>query len=73
MYAIYDPAEPHIALDFSGTLDGIATLLAGKRGGGAHLTVGANDTGRTRPLNEAEQRELAERVRKLRALSGEAA
>jgi hypothetical protein len=73
MYVIYDPAEPHIALDFSGTLDGIATLLAAKRGGGTQLTVGANDTGHTRPINEAEQRELDERIRELRALSGEAA
>ena len=63
MYVIYDPAEPDIPLDFSGTLDGIATLLAAKRGGGTQLTVGANDTGHTRPINEAEQRELDERVR----------
>jgi hypothetical protein len=43
-----------------------------ERSGGLEPTVGANDTGRTRPLNEAEQRELAERVHELRALSGEA-
>jgi hypothetical protein len=72
MYVISDPGTPHIVLDFSGTLDGIATLLAAKRGGGLELTVGANDTGHTRPLTETEQRELAERVRELRALSGEA-
>lgn len=45
----------------------IATLLAAKRGGGLELAVGANDTGHTRPLNEPEQRELAERDHELRA------
>lgn len=71
MYVIYDPGKPHIALEFSETLDGIATLLAAKRG--HELTVGANQSGHSRLLNEAEQREVAERVRELRAISGEAA
>jgi hypothetical protein len=71
VYVIYKPTEPHIALDFAETLDGIATLLAARRG--PELTVGANQSGHTRPLNEVEQEEVAERVRELRALSGEAA
>jgi hypothetical protein len=69
MYAIFSPAEPHIALATAATLDSIAATLASTRD--SKLTVCVNQDGLTRPLNEVEQRELDERVSELRTLTGE--
>lgn len=68
---IFDPAEPHVALDTAGTLDSIAKALASRSE--ARLTVCVNQDGMSRPLNDAEQHELNERVRELRSLTGEGA
>jgi hypothetical protein len=69
MYVIYARSAPHIMLDSGGTLDGIATALSARRG--ADLIVCWNQDGHSRGLNEAELREVEERVRELRLLAGE--
>jgi len=69
MYVIYDATQPHLALESAGTLDAIASALSSRSGAG--LTVGVSLDGHSRGLTEAEQRELEERVRELRSLSGE--
>jgi hypothetical protein len=58
MYVIFDPDEPHIALDTAGTLDRIAAALALRSESGP--TVCVNQDGLSRSLNDAEQRELDE-------------
>jgi hypothetical protein len=69
VYVIFDPTQPHIALDTAGTIDAIATVLAARSEPG--LTVCVNQDGLSRALNDAEQREVDERVRELRSLMGE--
>jgi hypothetical protein len=69
VYAIFSPGKPHVALATAATIDSIAVTLASRRD--SKLTVCVNQDGLTRPLNDAEQRELAERVRELRPLTGE--
>jgi len=69
MYVIFDPAQPHVALDTGDTLDSIATALSSRPERG--LTVCVNQDGLSRALNDAEQREVDERVRELRSLTGE--
>jgi hypothetical protein len=69
MYVIFDPSRPHVALDTAGSLDSIASMLASRPETG--LTVCVNQDGLSRGLNEAERREVDERVQELRALAGE--
>jgi hypothetical protein len=69
VYAIFNPAKPHVALATAATLDSIAATLASRRD--RKLTVCVNQDGLTRPLSDVEQRELDERVNELRALAGE--
>jgi hypothetical protein len=65
MYVIFDPAQPHIALDSADTLDAIATALAARTESG--LAVYVNRDGLSRGLEDAEQRELDERLQQLHA------
>ena len=65
MYIIFDPVRPHIALDAADTLDAIATALAARTESG--LTMYVNRAGLSRGLEDAEQRELDERLRWLQA------
>jgi len=69
MYVIFNPTQPHIALDTGDTLDLIATALSSRPERG--LTVCVNQDGLSRALNEAEQREVDKRVCELRSLTGE--
>jgi len=69
VYAIFSPGKPHVALATAATLDSIAVTLVSRRH--SKLTVCVNQDGLTRPLNDAEQRELDDRVSELRTLTGE--
>jgi len=69
IYVIFNPTQPHVALDTADTLDSIATALSSRPERG--LTVCVNQDGLSRALNDAEQREVDERVRELRSLAGE--
>ncbi len=69
MYVIFNLAQPHVALDAGDTLDSIATALSSRPEHG--LTVCVNQDGLSRALNDAEQREVDERIRELRSLTGE--
>jgi hypothetical protein len=68
MYVIFDPAQPYIALDTSGTLEDIATALAARPEPG--LTVCVNHDGLTGNLDAHEQRELDARLHALRRVAG---
>jgi hypothetical protein len=69
MYLIYARSAPHLVLDSTSTLDGVATALSSRRR--ADLIVCWNQDGHSRELKEAERREVEERVRELRELAGE--
>ena len=68
IYVIFDPARPHIALDTSDTLEGIATALAARPEPG--LTVCVNHDGLTGSLDAREQSELDARLHALRRTAG---
>jgi hypothetical protein len=56
----------HVIFDAAGTFDPIATVLASRSEPG--LMVCVNQDGLSRPLNDAEHREVHERVREVRFL-----
>ena len=68
MYVILDPARPHIVLDTSETLEGIATALAARPEPG--LAVCVNRDGLTGNLDAREQSELDARLHALRRVAG---
>jgi hypothetical protein len=68
MYVMLDPARPHIVLDTSETLEGIAAAVAARPEPG--LTVCVNQDGLTGNLDAGEQRELDARLDALRRAAG---
>jgi hypothetical protein len=66
---VFDPAQPHVALDTAATLDSIAMVLASRPEPG--LTVCVNQDGLSRALNSDEQHQVDQRTRELRSLTGE--
>jgi|NGEPerStandDraft_6_1074524.scaffolds.fasta_scaffold84901_2 hypothetical protein len=68
MYVIFDPAQPHIVLDTSETLEDIATALAARPEPG--LAVCVNHDGLTGKVDAREQRELDARLHALRRVAG---
>jgi hypothetical protein len=70
MYAISDPARPHLVLAIAETLDAIADALAATMP--SDVVVYVSQDGHSHDLNAAEQAELDGRVRARRPPSGEA-
>jgi hypothetical protein len=70
MYAISDPAQPHLVLAMGATLEAIADELAGMP---SDVVVYVSQDGHSHDLNAAEQAELDQRVKARRLSSGEAA
>jgi hypothetical protein len=68
MYVIFDPAQPHVVLDTSETIEDIATALAARPEPG--LAVCVNHDGLTGNLDAREQRELDARLHALRRAAG---
>lgn len=64
MFVIFDPRQPHIALDAAESLEDAAAALAARPEPG--LTVAVNRDGLTRDLNTDEQRDLDTRLNALR-------
>jgi hypothetical protein len=69
MYAISDPARPHLVLATAETLETIADELADMP---SDVVVYVSQNGHSHDLNAAEQAELDEQVRARRPPSGEA-
>ncbi len=70
VYAISDPAQPHLVLAIAETLEAIAGELAPMP---SHVVVYVSQDGHSHDLNATEQAELDEQVRARRLPSGEAA
>jgi hypothetical protein len=70
MYAISDPAQPHLVLAMGATLEAIADELAAMP---SDVVVYVSQDGHSHDLNAAEQAELDQRVKARRLSSGEAA
>jgi hypothetical protein len=68
MYVMFDPAEPHIVVGTSETLEEIAAALAARPESG--VTVCVNHDGLTGNLDASEQRELDARLHALRRAGG---
>jgi hypothetical protein len=70
MYAISDPAQPHLVLAMATTLQEIADELATMP---SDVVVYVSQDGHSRDLNAAERAELDKQVRASRPSSGEVA
>jgi hypothetical protein len=69
MYAISDPAQPHLVLAIAETLETIADELAAMS---SDVVVYVSQDGHSHDLDAAEQAELDEQVQARRPPSGEA-
>lgn len=65
VYVISDPSQPHVVLGTAGSLETIAEALAARPESG--LTVCVNRDGLSHSLDEAEQRELEDRLQAARS------
>ncbi len=65
MYAISDPAQPHVVLDMGATLEAIADALAAMPE--SDVVVYVSQDGHSHDLDATEQAELNERVRARRS------
>jgi hypothetical protein len=68
MYAISDPAQPHLVLAMGATLQEVADALAAMPE--SDLVVYVSQDGHSHGLHVAEQAELDQRVRATRLSSG---